>query len=354
MKLSTVLFSLIFTVELFSQSDTSKKGVLTMSGFVETYYSYQFSIPKQDLKSELFYNYKRNNTFDINLALLKANYSNENVRANIGFMAGSYAEYNLASESSLAQKIYEANAGVKLSKKHDIWLDAGVLPSHIGLEGILSNDDLALSRSLIAENSPYFETGARLSYTSKNKKWYLATLALNGWQRIKKVKGSDAISFGTQVIYKVNQYHTFNSSTFIGSDKPDSLSSLRYFHDFYWQYSKDRFTSQFTFDFGFEKDKTRTHYQSWYGSAWLVKYNLFSKFGLTGRAEYYNDYSHVLLPVSFIDAISTSFGLEYRISPQANIRLEGRSISSTNAIYQQYFDRYNTQTFLSSALSVWF
>jgi hypothetical protein len=354
MKLITVLFFMVSIVEIFSQSDTTIKGSITMSGLVDVYYSFQFSNPKQDLKSDLFYNYKRNNAFDINLVLLKANYSDEKVRANIGFMAGGYAEYNLAAESSLAQKIYEANVGVKLSNKHNIWLDAGVLPSHIGLEGVLPNDNIALSRSLTAENSPYFETGARLSYTNKNKKWYLAALALNGWQRIKKVNGSRALSFGTQVTYKVNQYHTFNSSTFIGSDKPDNLKSLRYFHDFYWQYSKSRFTSQLTFDIGFEKDKTSIDFKSWYASALLMKYELFSKFSFTGRAEYYNDYSNILIPSSFVDAISSSLGVEYRISPHANIRIEGRSISSKNRIYIQYFNRFNTQTFLSSALSVWF
>jgi Putative beta-barrel porin-2, OmpL-like. bbp2 len=354
MRSAIVLFFLVFIGEIFSQSDTSNKGTIAISGLVDAYYSYQFSTPKQDLKSDLFYNYKRNNAFDINLVLLKANYSDERVRANIGFMSGSYAEYNLASESSLAQKINEANVGVKLSKKHDIWLDAGVLPSHIGLEGVLSNDNIALTRSLTAENSPYFETGTRVSFTNKDKKWYIAALALNGWQRIKKVNGSNAISFGTQVIYKINQYHTFNSSTFIGSDKPDSLKSSRYFHDFYWQYSKNRFTSQFTFDFGFEKDKIRTDFKSWYACSWLVKYNLFSKFSLTGRAEYYNDYSNVLIPASFVDAISASLGMEYKINPHANIRIEGRNISSTNVIYKQYFDRYNTQTLLSSALVVWF
>jgi Putative beta-barrel porin-2, OmpL-like. bbp2 len=351
---AAVLYFLIFTVELFSQSDTAKNGELTISGLVDVYYSYQFSDPKQAVKSDLFYNYKRNNTFDINLALVKVNYIESNLRCNVGFMAGSYAEYNLASESSLAQKIYEANAGVRLSKKHEVWLDAGVLPSHIGLEGVLANDNISLSRSITAENSPYFETGARLSYTSKNKKWYLSALALNGWQHISKVSGSNIVSFGTQATYKVNQYHTLNSSSFIGSDKPDTVKAFRYFHGFYWQYIKRKFTSQFTFDIGFESNKRDRNYQSWYGTNWLLKYNALSRFSIIGRAEYYNDYSNVLIPLNFKDALAGSFGIEYKIYNHACIRFEGRGITSANNIYKQYFDRFNTQVFLTSALSVWF
>jgi hypothetical protein len=49
-------------------------------------------------------------------------------------MVGTYPQYNLASEQPLLKNIYEANIGVKISKKHNLWIDMGIMPSHIGFE----------------------------------------------------------------------------------------------------------------------------------------------------------------------------------------------------------------------------
>jgi hypothetical protein len=40
------------------------------------------------------------------------------------------------------------------------------MPSHIGFESVISADCWTLTRSLLAENSPYYETGMRLEATS--------------------------------------------------------------------------------------------------------------------------------------------------------------------------------------------
>lgn len=60
------------------------------------------------------------------------------------------------------------------------------MPSHIGFESAIGKDCWNLTRSILADNSPYYETGIKLGYTSKNEKLYLAGMYLNGWQRIQK------------------------------------------------------------------------------------------------------------------------------------------------------------------------
>jgi hypothetical protein len=55
-------------------------------------------------------------------------------------MAGNYSQYNLSAEPTWAQFIYEANIGLKSSNKTNIWIDAGILPSHIGFESAISAD----------------------------------------------------------------------------------------------------------------------------------------------------------------------------------------------------------------------
>ncbi|KAF5272975.1 hypothetical protein FQR65_LT17253 [Abscondita terminalis] len=105
-----------------------------------------------------------------------------------------------------------------------------IMPSHIGWESAIGKDNYTLTRSLAAENSPYFETGVRLSYTTDNGKWYLSGLVLNGWQRIAKPEGNQSISFGHQVTYKPSEKITLNSSSFIGNDKSREEKRMRLCH----------------------------------------------------------------------------------------------------------------------------
>jgi hypothetical protein len=117
-------------------------------------------------------------------------------------MAGTYPEYNLSSEPELLRHIYEANVGIRVLKKAEVWLDAGIFPSHIGFERAINTDSRTLTRSILAENSPYYEAGARLSYKTQNGKWYAAALLLNGWQRVKRPDGNNTPAFGTQLTFE--------------------------------------------------------------------------------------------------------------------------------------------------------
>jgi Putative beta-barrel porin-2, OmpL-like. bbp2 len=86
---------------LFAQNDTLKK--LTFSAYAEIYYSYDFANPSNHEKSNFIYNHKRHNEISANLLLAKANYTDNNIRANLGVMAGNYPQYNLSAEPTWAQ-----------------------------------------------------------------------------------------------------------------------------------------------------------------------------------------------------------------------------------------------------------
>lgn len=113
---------------------------MTFSAYGELYYSYDFSNPQNHEKPNFLYNHKRHNELNANLLLVKANYLDKNYRTNIGLMVENYTQYNLASDPNCIQFIYEANMGFKISKKHNLRLDAGIIPSHIGFESAISAD----------------------------------------------------------------------------------------------------------------------------------------------------------------------------------------------------------------------
>jgi hypothetical protein len=128
--LSILLF---LTFRLFAQQNVDtihKESALQVGGYAEMYYS--FSENTTDLKPDFLFNHKRNNQFAINVAMINATYKEEKTRAKIGIMFGDYAQYNYDGEPNWAQFIYEANFGALISKKYNIWLDAGVFTSHIG------------------------------------------------------------------------------------------------------------------------------------------------------------------------------------------------------------------------------
>ncbi len=324
---------------------------LTFSGYVETYYSYDFSNPANHEKAAFLYNHNRHNEFNLNLGLLKAAYNTDKIRANIGIMVGTYAQYNLAAEQGLLKNVYEANIGFKVSKKSNLWLDAGVMPSHIGFESAIGKDSWNLSRSLLAENSPYYESGVKLSYTSANDKWYMAGLVLNGWQRIQRVPGNQTPAFGTQVTYKPNTNTTLNWSTYIGNEQADSVSKWRYFNNFFGQFQlSEKFGLIAGFDFGFEqKSHQSADYNAWLTPVIIARYSATDKLRIAARAEYYQDKNGVIIATGTPNGFQTfgySLNLDYAVLDNLVWRVEGRIFDSKDRIF---VDK-NQNSYLTTAL----
>ncbi|MDN3602202.1 outer membrane beta-barrel protein [Belliella kenyensis] len=207
-----VVFILLFFFSLDCNSQHDQK--LTWSGYLETYYSYDFNKPDDHLRPDFLYNFKRHNEFSVNLALLTASYQDEYIRSTVGLMLGNYAQYNLASEPVWAQMVYEASVGFKLMDK--LWLDVGVMPSDIGFESAIGATCWHLSRSLLAENSPYFLTGARLSYEASDK-LDLMLWATNGWQNIQREHRVQGLGLSFAVDYAVNEKLNLHYANYLGN-----------------------------------------------------------------------------------------------------------------------------------------
>src|SRR6478752_3177769 len=152
---------LLFAIAAFGLTSVNAQekepNPITFSGYIDTYYSYDFGNPDNHTRPGIFYNYNRHNEVNLNLGLLKVNYTKDNVRGNFGLMAGTYPQYNMVVEQGLLKNVYEANVGVKLSSKNNLWVDAGVMPAHIGFESAIGKDCMTLTRSLAAEHTPYYE-----------------------------------------------------------------------------------------------------------------------------------------------------------------------------------------------------
>ncbi len=359
-KMKIILTLLLMTIQATAQPDSARKNPLSFSGFAEVYYGYDLGRPKNNLRPMFVYSYNRHNEVNINLAYLRANYTTENVRANLALGTGTYMNANYAAEPGVLKNIYEANVGVKLSKKKDIWLDAGVLSSHIGFENAHSHICWTLTRSIIADNSPYFETGATLGANLFDGKLYVKVLALNGWQRIQKMPGNSGMAAGTQITWSPSKKATLNYSTFIGNEYPDSIRRTRIFHDLYAviQFS-EKFGILGGIDYGMEqKSKTTDGWNTWLGSAIIVRYKPTGRTAVALRGEYYEDENGVMVftgtPNGFITS-GASLNFDYYIMKNVLWRTEGKTFSGKDAIFT---DKDNaavkTNTVFTTSLSISF
>ncbi|HEY0562055.1 MAG TPA: porin [Methylophilus sp.] len=320
-----------------AESHDEAPSALKISGYLESYYLHDFNRPLDDTRPSFTYSHHVVDKPSINLGFIKASVNFDRLRAHLALGSGSYMRANYALEPSDLQKLFEANIGFKLSDH--VWLDAGVMPSHIGFESAIGLDNWTLTRSLLADNSPYFETGLRLSYTSDDGKWYASGLVLNGWQRIQRPDGNTTPAIGHQLTYKPNANITLNSSSFIGNDKSDSDRKMRYFHNLYAQYQiNDQWGLITAFDIGAEqKDRNSSRYNVWFTPIVIAKYTHSNQLSVTARAEYYQDSHQVIVTTDTPNGFRTfsySANVDYTLSNHFAVRAELRKFHSKDKLFQ--------------------
>ncbi len=299
--------------------------------FVDTYYAWDFQRPRD--QNRLYTTQPlRHNELGLNLGLLHAAYENANLRGQLGFQTGTYVESNLAAEPALFQGLYAASAGVKL---HDaLWLDVGVFPSHIGFEAIVSADNWTYSRSLIADYSPYYESGLKLS--ANHGEWQGALLVLNGWQNIRDNNHDKAI--GTQLQWKPIEQIQLNWSSFAGNEAPlEKATQWRVFNNFFAVYRPfDTWEIMAGLDYGLQQKLPAEGWSQWLGTVLQSRWHLSPEWRLAGRIESFSDPDQVLINTNTPQGFQVggaSLNVDYAFHPLALWRIEGRVFLSRDAIY---------------------
>jgi len=333
------LFTFLVNITFSQTSDNwSSKPDLSISGFIDVFYCYDFNQPGGNSRQPFFFNHNRHNEFNVNLALVQLEIEHKRYRSKLIVQAGTYPNDNYVSEDATFKNIGEASIGLALNKKKNLWLDAGIFASHMGFESAVSSENRTLTRSLVAENSPYFLAGSKISYLP-NEKWTLSGIVCNGWQRIQRVTGNSMLSFGSQINFKKADQFELNWSTFIGTDDPDSTRRMRYFSNLYGKFNVSKHLDLVVgLDAGIQqRSKYSSVYDSWLGPVLIAQYSFSEKFKIAGRAEYYQDQTGVIIQTSSGNPFRTSgFSLNIDLLPQAFIfcRIEGRYLTNPSAIFE--------------------
>lgn len=182
-------------------------------------------------------------------------------------------------------------------------------------------------------------------------------LALNGWQRIKRVDGNSLMSWGTQIQFKPSPKLLLNYSTFIGTDSPDSARLIRLFNNLYGIFNlSSRMYITAGIDIGIEDNSPdRNEKNTWLTPLLLVRYMLSDKWAVAGRAEYYSDPNGVIINTGSPNGFKTmgiSLNMDYWPTKNVLLRLEMRNLKSKDNIFLKEGTAKDNNAFISSSIAV--
>jgi len=319
--------------------DSLKKGKLSIEGYVDVYYSYAFSHPVGGTRP-YFVSYNRDNEINLDLAYISLKYTSDRVRASFSPGYGTYMNANYASERQTLQNILEASIGIRIFKNKNIWLDGGVFSSPYTNESVYSIDQLTYTRSLGADNTPYYLTGAKLTVPVSSQ-WTAYLYLLNGWQVIESQH--DPLDFGSQLEFKPNDKWDINWNTYFGNESSIENPGYRrrVFGDLYatynpsakWSFTADAYS-------GWQQryeDSVLLRTRQWWNVNFCARYTFLPGNSFSLRVEHFDDAYEVLVkPVTAAPGFKlscASLGYNMAVTDDAMVRVEGRYFRSPFGLY---------------------
>jgi hypothetical protein len=325
---------------------------LRWDAFADAYYAYDFNQPPGGARS-FATQPARHNEFNLNLAMVRARYDTERLRGVVALAVGTYMESNYAAEPDHFRHLLEASAGYNLGGS--TWLDAGVLPSHIGLESAISAANWTYTRSLAAEYSPYYETGVRLSFQPSTRVSG-ALLVGNGWQNIRET--NDGKAAGLQLQLRPTDRVLLNYSNYLGDEAPSGADErlLRFFNDFYVQVTAtDRLGLAAVFDVGTQQREDED--ATWWNATGIARVTLSDAWALALRGEYFSDPDQAVVSTGEDEGFETatgSLGLDFFPVTNVLLRAEGRLFSSKDTVWPSDTVLKKRNAFLVTSIAVTF
>jgi len=346
---SLILLGLLFPNFLLSQI---RKDSIHFSGYTEIYFSQDQHNWNNHERPEFLYSHTSTNHFALNTAVLDFKYSSERLKTQLSLVEGTYANKVTSAEPIGFGALYVGNISYKLSPSKDLWLQAGVFPSHIGLESAIGFSNLSMTRSLAAENSPYYESGLNLQYTSNNNKWFGSLLLLNGWQTMSLMPQQALPGLGTQIQFKPNSKITLNHSTYLGEVAVLDSSQLRMFQNLYASILlKDKWTVQLQADYGIQETGKTGFDKHWVTGFIGMAYKVNEKLSLVGRGELFKDTNNLVIAGVINDLWGYSFNVNYLLDKHLMFRAEWRNITSNkySFTFQNFSEKHMNGLNLSLA-----
>lgn len=336
--------------------DTLKTNAkFEFTGFLDLYYGTNAKYRTQEVSPFLVSSAKNNSPY-LNLGYLRASYQGRNFRVNLVPGLGTYMQANYAAEPAKWRYLVESNAGVRLLKKGEVWLDAGILGSPFTNEGPVSRELTMYSRTLAPENVPYYLNGLRLSGKA-GKKVSWSSWVVTGWQQIIDV--NKRLSLVNSFKWSPSEYLSIAYNQYFGNEGSTSNPdfSKRSFHDLYLEYEKNKFRWTTCIYFG-RQEKTSRVKSDWWQYNTTALYRLSKLFSFSGRVEYFNDPNRVIYrpnnTINGFKVFGAGAGMNIHPTQWSMFRFDLRYLGGKEQIFPSAGVYDNEEIRIVGNLSIWF
>lgn len=330
---------------------------LTINGNVDVMYSWSGNQPRNHQRS-FQTQPSRNDEIIVNHALLAFRYGSDDYRLRVALQAGTFAEANYVGADAAWKNVHELSAGARIA--NGLWIDAGIMPSHIGYESMIARDNINVSRSLIADYTPYYEAAVKLTW-SPSPMIDASILLLNGWQQIVDV--NDDKAFGSQIVVRPTSALTMNWSTYVGNEPTPSGSGLR-IHNNVWvqlQASDDLLLALLA-DACIQHrpadstSATDATHNMWY-LALQSRYSVSDAVRIGARMEWFDDPNTILIaPANATSFRTGGASLNIDVLPSTPVLLRGevRWLGADNDVFPSDNGFRSSDVFVTASMSVAF
>ena len=336
---------------------------ITVGGFVDGYYAFDFNRPPT-VDRAFTTQPARHNEFNVNLAFVEAKLDAQHVRGRLAIQMGTSVQANYAGEPrngaisgpDLARLIQEAVVGTRLAEH--LWIDGGVFLSHLGMEGFVSRDNPMYTRSLVADYSPYCESGVKATWQATPSVSALFTV-VNGWQNISETNGAKSV--GARVDYAPSAATTISYFNYLGDEATDSATH-RQLRSYNGVGLRSALSSQFLVmaevDYGTQGHASGSGTSTWYGGMLTGRYQATPTTAIVGRVERYADRDQVVLVTGVAEGMranGASIGVDVTPQPRVLWRSELRGFRGESAVFPTRNDgRSKGDAFVVTSLGLTF
>lgn len=324
---------------LHAQQNPVDSSRVRFGVFIDTYYAFDFNRPPGHDRAFTTQSV-RHNEFNVNLAFVEATLDSKRVRGRVAVQAGTSVQANYTAEPrvgtisgpDLSRFLQEARVGLALNQS--LWMDAGIFLSSFGSEGWISRDNWTYTRSLVAEFSPYYESGLKLTW---NRSSHLSAEGhlLNGWQNVSENNSAKALGF--RVDYSPSPRFAFGFDVFAGNENPDSSRAVvRVWNDAIVTVTPFTHAGvRATLDYGRQKIASGEN-AVWWGYSIVGRYEPTARVTLSARGEHFEDLHQVVVLTGSDLAFrgsGWSAGFDLRPDPRLFCRFEFRQLTASSAVF---------------------
>jgi len=216
-----------------------------------------------------------------------------------------------------------------------VWIDAGVFFSPFGSESWISRDNWTYTRSLIADNSPYYESGVRLTWQAL-RVLEAQVHVINGWQNISETNSDK--SLGVRLDYTPRDGVDIAYDGYFGDEAPDSAPSQpRAWQELIVQLKPlPQVGLRATYDYGWQRRVGAPGSAVWRGWAGIARWQATPAVALATRVEGYSDPEQVIVATNLpfgLRATGASLNVDMAPAPRLLWRTELRALGAHDPIF---------------------